>query len=71
MALLCNNTETLKKKKPANLTFSVMDYTTDRSLVIDFQTVNDQNEQKSMVARKKEKHIQKCETLQHGFENSQ
>lgn len=47
MALPCNNTETLKKKKTsADLTFSVMDYTTERSLnslVIDFRTDMNRN----------------------------
>lgn len=41
MALPCNNTETLKKKKT-----SVMDYTTERSLnslVIDFRTDMNRN----------------------------
>ena len=49
MALPCNNTQTLEKKKKnssADLTFSVMDYTTERtlnSLVIDFRTDMNRN----------------------------
>lgn len=41
MALLGNNTETLKKQISSDLTFPVMDYTTERSFnsqVIDFHT---------------------------------